>query len=454
MSSRGAADSPTRRQRNQRLLEGAFWVAVYLALSLVPLLLVLIGPRPPGRDFWTELSVALGFVGLAMIGLQFAITARFHSLAAPFGLDILLRFHREISLGAFAVVMAHPLILFIAHPEHLELLRVTTAPWRARFALLGILMLILLIVISIWRERLRIEYETWRVLHGALAVAAIAFSMLHIAGVEHYLNLPWHRALWAFMAAGAIGLLGYVRIYKPVRMLMRPYVVEEVRRERGDSWTVRLAPSGHPGPRFQPGQFAWLTLWHSPFAVEEHPFSFSSSAEHPQHPEFTIKELGDFTSAVATLEPGTRAYLDGPYGAFSYERYPAERYVFIAGGVGITPIMGMLRTMADRGETAPVTLFYAVKRLEEATFREEIEGRLTEELELEVVMVPEEPPEEWEGESGFVDADLLRRHLRRPRDGAEYFICGPPAMLDAVDVALGEVEVPARAVHMERFNLV
>jgi predicted ferric reductase len=454
MSSAGPVDRRTRRQRNRRLLEGAFWVTVYLALSLVPLLLVLIGPRPPGRDFWTELSVALGFVGLAMIGLQFAVTARFHSLAAPFGLDILLRFHREISLGAFAVVMAHPLILFIAHPEHLELLRVTHAPWRARFALLGILMLILLIVISIWRERLRIEYETWRVLHGALAVAAIAFSMLHIAGVEHYLNLPWHRALWAFMAAGAIGLLGYVRIYKPVRMLMRPFVVEEVRRERGDSWTVRLAPSGHAGTRFQPGQFAWLTLWHSPFAVEEHPFSFSSSAEHPGHPEFTIKELGDFTAAIAGLEPGTRAYLDGPYGAFSYERYPAGRYVFIAGGVGITPIMGMLRTMADRREGAPMTLVYAVKRLEEATFREEIEGRLAEALELEVVMVPEEPPEGWEGESGFVDADLLRRHLPRPLDGGEYFVCGPPAMLDAVDVALGELEVPARAIHMERFNLV
>jgi predicted ferric reductase len=398
--------------------------------------------------------VALGFIGLAMIGLQFAVTARFHSLAAPFGLDILLRFHREISLGAFAVVLSHPIILFIAHPEHLELLNITTAPWRARFALLGILMLILLIVISVWREALRIEYETWRVLHGSLAVAAIAFSMLHIAGVEHYLNLPWHRALWVFMAAGAIGLLGYVRIYKPVRMLMRPYQVEEVRREAGDSWTVRLAPSGHAGPRFQAGQFAWLTLWHSPFAVEEHPFSFSSSAERSERPEFTIKELGDFTSAVAGLKPGTRAYLDGPYGAFSYERYSAPSYVFIAGGIGITPVMSMLRSMADRGAREPVILVYAVKELEEATFREEIEGRLRDQLELTVVMVPEEAPDDWEGEEGFVDAELLRRYLPQPLEEHEYFVCGPPPMLDAVDVALAELEVPARAVHMERFNLV
>lgn len=447
-------DRGVRLQRRKRLLEGAFWVAAYVALSLLPLLLVLIGPAPPLRDFWTELSVALGFVGLAMIGLQFAITARFRSLAAPFGLDVLLRFHREISLVAFAVVLAHPVILFAAHPEHLELLRITTAPWRARFALLGVLMLILLIVASVWREALRIEYETWRVVHGALAVAAVAFSMLHIAGVQHYLNLPWHRALWAFMAAGAIGLLGYVRIYKPVRMLMRPYVVEEVHRERGGSWTVRLAPAGHAGPRFQAGQFAWLTLWHSPFAVEEHPFSFASSAAHPERPEFTIKELGDFTSGIAELGPGTRAYLDGPYGAFSYERYPAPAYVFVAGGVGITPVMSMLRSMADRGETAPLTLIYAAKRIEEATFREEIEGRLTRELDLEVVMVPEEAPEGWEGEEGFVDADLLRRHLREPLERTEFFICGPPPMLDAVDEALGRLGVPTRAVHMERFNLV
>ena len=79
--------------------------------------------------------MALGFVALAMIGLQFAITARFRHVAAPYGIDILLRFHRQVSLLAVALVLAHPVILFATRPGAVSLLNVAAAPWRARFAL-------------------------------------------------------------------------------------------------------------------------------------------------------------------------------------------------------------------------------------------------------------------------------------------------------------------------------
>ncbi|CAN5709981.1 ferredoxin reductase family protein [soil metagenome] len=436
-----------------RLVQGAFWIGVYLFLSLIPLALILIGPTPPGRDFWTEFSVALGFVGLAMLGIQFGLTARFRRVAAPYGLDIMLRFHRQISLFAFAIVLAHPLILFAAHPEHLALLDLADAPWRARMGILAILGLVFLIAISLWRIPLGIPYEVWRVLHSALAVAVLAFALLHAIGVGYYLDLTWKRALWAGLAAGAIALLGYVRVFKPVRMLMRPYEVDEVIEERGDSRTVVLRPVGHEGMRFRPGQFAWLTLWHSPFSIEEHPFSLSSSAQDPERPAFTIKALGDFTSSIQYLTPGTRAYLDGPYGAFSVDRYGGDHNVYIGGGVGITPIMSMLRTLAERGDRRRHLLIYATKEWEGATFREELD-ELQEKLDLRVVYVLEEPPEEWEGEAGFVDAELLDRHLPEDRERAQYFICGPPPMLDAVDRGLNEQEVPVTNIHMERFNLV
>jgi predicted ferric reductase len=70
-------------------LTGILWVLVYLLLALAPLLIVATAHPPAGRPFVVELSVALGFVGLAMMGLQFALIARFKPVAAPFGIDAL-----------------------------------------------------------------------------------------------------------------------------------------------------------------------------------------------------------------------------------------------------------------------------------------------------------------------------------------------------------------------------
>ena len=124
--------------RTQRILQAIFWIAVYIALALAPLLLLLIGPKSPRQGFWQLLSVALGFAGLAMMALQFVLTARFKTLKAPYGSDIVYHFHRQISLVAFALVLAHPLILFVADPRTLGLLNFVTAPWRARAAVAAI----------------------------------------------------------------------------------------------------------------------------------------------------------------------------------------------------------------------------------------------------------------------------------------------------------------------------
>ena len=158
-----------------------------------------------------------------------------------------------------------------------------------------------------------------------------------------------------------------MRIVKPLFMLRRPYRVAEVRKERGDTTTLVMEPDGHPGFRFSPGQFGWLTLWGSPFKITGHPFSFSSSAEVADgRVEMSIRNLGDFTSVIPTVPVGQRVYLDGPYGAFTIGN-PADMHVLIAGGVGVTPMMSMIRTLADRGDKRPVILLYGSKDWESIT---------------------------------------------------------------------------------------
>ena len=435
-------------------MRGTVWVIVYLLFILAPLFALLLGTWPAPRDFWTEVSVALGYAGLAMMGLQFGLTARFRYVTDPWGEDVIYHFHRQISLIAVGLVVAHPLILFVVRPELLALLNSITAPWRARFAALSTYSLIALVVTALWRAQLNIRYETWHLSHIVLAVVAVAAGLLHMVGWSFYLTDPWKQALWIGLTIFWIGLLGYVRIVKPLFMLRRPYRVSAVREERGDTWTLVMRPDGHPGFRFSPGQFGWLTVWGSPFTITGHPFSFSSSAAVADgRVEMTIRNLGDFTSAVHKVPVGRRVYLDGPYGAFTIDRNPADMHVLIAGGVGITPMVSIIRTLADRGDTRPVILLYGSKDWESITFREELEA-LKARLDLTVVHVLVDPPTDWTGEQGFINAEVFKRHLPPPYAAHEYFICGPDVMMDAIEKALSELDVPLSKYHSERYSFV
>ena len=449
-----AAETVRRQEPPPSNLRGTVWIVTYLLFILAPLFALLLGSHPPARTFWTEFSVALGYSGLAMMALQFGLTARFRYVTEPWGEDVIYHFHRQISLVAVALVVAHPVILFIARPELLVLLNSFTAPWRARFAALSTYALLALVATAVWRTKLRLSYETWHLMHLVLAVAAIAAGIAHMVGWGFYLADPWKRALWIALTFVSLGLLVYVRIVKPLFLLRRPYRISEVRQERGDTWTLEMQPEGHAGLRFRPGQFGWLTVWGSPFKISAHPFSFSSSAAAADgRLAMSIRKLGDFTSQIDGVPVGRRVYVDGPYGAFTLGN-PADLHVLVAGGVGITPMISMLRTLADEGDKRPVILLYGSKTWEEITFREELEA-LEARLDLKVVHVLENAPAGWPGERGFITAAVFKRHLPPGYAKHEYFICGPGVMMDAIENALGdELKVPISKYHSERYSFV
>ncbi|RSL14717.1 putative ferric reductase [Edaphobacter aggregans] len=431
----------------------AVWIVLYLLFILAPLFALLAGSLPPARDFWTEFSVAIGYAGLAMMGLQFGLTARFRYVTEPWGEDVIYHFHRQISLIAVALVIAHPIILFAVRPELLVLLNSFTAPWRARFAAMSVYSLIALVVMAIWRVKLKISYETWHITHILLAIIAVAAGLAHMVGWAFYLVSPWKRTLWICMTIFWIGLLFYVRIIKPLFLLRRPYRIAEVHKERGDTATLVMQPEGHSGFRFTPGQFGWLTVWGSPFKITGHPFSFSSSAAAPDgRVEMTIRNLGDFTSTIHTLPVGKRVYLDGPYGAFTVGN-PADMHVLIAGGIGITPMMSIIRTFADNGDKRPVILLYGSKDWESITFREELDA-LKDRLNLTIVHVIRNPPADWTGERGHITAEVFKRHLPPPYADHEYFICGADVMMDSIEKTLDELHVPISKYHSERYSFV
>ena len=108
--------------------------------------------------------------------------------------------------------------------------------------------------------------------------------------------------------------------------------------------------------------------------------------------------------------------------------------------------------MADRQDVRPVLLFYGNRDWDDVAFREELE-RLEDRLTLAVVHVLERAPDDWAGETGYVTADVLARHLPPGHRRFQYFICGPDPMMDAAESALIGLGVPPERVHSERFGM-
>ncbi len=426
-------------------------LAAFVAVLLLPLALTLGTVKPGAQGRVVVFADALGFAAMSLLALQVVTSGRWAATTRAFGLRVVLLLHRQAGRAVLLLVLAHLGLLLADDPRRLALLDVATAPGRARAGVLALVGLLALAATSIWREALRRGYERWRRLHLGLTGLVIGAAFLHVLWVDAYTSLPAVRWSVLVLTLAAAGALFWSRVARPYATAVRPYRVAAIHPERGDAVTLELAAEAGAGLRFAPGQFARLRPAHAPYGLDDHPFTLSSSAARPDRPSFTVKALGDFTSAVAGLRVGEAVLVDGPHGE-AVDEAPARRgRLLLAAGIGITPAMSVLRTAAARGDGRPHLLLYGSRTWADVTFREELvalERRLPA---LHVVHVLSRPDGAWGGERGRVDGALLTRHA--PRDVAAWsaLVCGPPAMVADTTAALVALGVPARAVQAEGF---
>ncbi len=448
-----ASDSSIGKTGHRTQWRAVFWLGAYITLAMTPLVVLLLAPTPAKGGFVWDMGIALGFSGLIMLVLQFFITARLRRPAAPFGMDVIYYFHRCLAYALLAVVLAHPLLLVISNPAVITDFSLQHLSWAIVSGMLALGLLLLIVVSSVWRTLLRLPYDIWRVVHLLLSISVVVLAFIHMWTIDYYSSTPLVKGLWLLIAVSLPLIVFQVRLYRPLRLTRTPWQVAQVTEEAGNCWTLTIEPDGHKGFDFQPGQFCWLSISHSPLSMQEHPFSIASAPQADGSLQFTIKELGDFTSTIGDTEPGTRVYVDGPYGIFSCERHPqAPGYVFIGGGIGIAPLIGMLKGLSQRSDTRPHVLFSAHSEWDRIPRRDEILA-LGERLNLTVVPVLESPPEGWDGESGYITTDMLKRYLPDNYRDYHMFLCGPPVMLDAVRDCLDELQVPPTQIHSELFEM-
>ncbi len=437
----------------QVIIRIILWSLGYVALCLLPMTVALFGPSPEGRDFLIELGVALGMVGYVMLAIQFFTTGRISWIAPYFGSDAEIRFHRETGILALLFVFLHPAILIFADQEYLKYFDPTENFLRAVFLSLGSIALILIIVLSIWRVAIGLTYEWWLLTHGILACGVLVVGLAHALQVGHYVGEIGNQVVFIGLAILALGAYGYIRLLKPFRIRARPWKVIEVRPDCPEVYRLILEPDGHDGIDFRAGQYAWITIGRTKFVAQQHPFSFMSSDRQRDRVEFGIKQVGDFTGDVHAVSPGTPAYLDGPHGAFISDPR-AEGLFCVVAGIGVTPVLSILRTARDQGDKRPMRLIYANPDVEHIPFFDDLES-LSKDLNLTVIHVIEHAPEDWSGEVGLVDDGLIERQLHQMKvTDVECFICGPVPVIEIAEKALSGLDVPQWRIVSERFDLV
>lgn len=431
------------------LFRGVVWFGLYLLLALLPLLAAMwADPYNAPRPWQLEVALALGFIGFALMVLEYTLVARLHAAAEPFGTDALVSFHRLMGLATVAFALAHPAML-----ELVPGLRADRAV--AGSGLLALLALLILAATSIWRRRLGLRWESWDRIHRACAALAVLSTLAHIGLAQGYARSG--PAAWAVLAFALLfaALLLRFRLWRPLRLRARPWRVLSNQDAGGSARLLRVAPDGHPGWRFRPGQFAWLITGRSPFSIQQHPISLAGDAEAADgHLEFGIKALGDWSGEVVPrLAPGDRVWVDGPYGAFTPDREPAQGFVLIAGGIGVAPMRAILLSLKSREDPRHIVLIVAAHDRERVVFREELEA-LSRSMAVTLVYVFEAPAAGDVAEAGLLSREVLAGHLPPHVEHYQCFICGPPPMMDLAESLLLDLGIAPARIQTERFEVI
>jgi len=210
------------------------------------------------------------------------------------------------------------------------------------------------------------------------------------------------------------------------------------------------------GFQFTAGQAVELMLIDPPETDDEGNFRTFSIVAAPSENMLTFAtRLRDtaFKRVLRRMTPGTPMQVDGPFGSLTLHQNRDKPAVFLAGGIGITPFISMIRDATGRADPRPLSLFYSNRRPEDAAFLAELTALQQRHSSFQFVatMVEmEKSSREWPGERGYIDAAMLRRHLPA-LDGPIYYAAGPPRMVAAMREVLVKAGVSGDDVRTEDF---
>lgn len=199
---------------------------------------------------------------------------------------------------------------------------------------------------------------------------------------------------------------------------------------------------------FKPGQYFQVY-------VNDDPHTFSiASAPHEDGLLFAtrIRESSAYKQALDKLQEGDSIEIGEVGGQFVLPRDPAEPIIYLVGGIGVTPVRSMLVHDSRKNHDRPITLLFSNQMPETAPFFDELEAlKLSRYMFIGTMTRMQDSQVEWSGETGYIDADMLRRYVG-DISLPVYYVVGPPRFVSAMMTMLADANISRRNIVMEEFH--
>ena len=413
------------------------------------------GSMPVLSEMLVGVGSLFGLLATYLFLTQFILISGSKFIEARWGLDRLAGSHANNGQVAFYILLLHVAAVVVGYnirqgggASDIPLTYVEmgkTLPGVV-FAAVALWIFVSIILSSIVMDvRKRLSYELWHFIHFATYLAVL-LPIFHQLSLGATIAQPWFRTFWIALFSSSFGVIIWSKWLRP--LLMYSYYrfeVDKVVDEADGVRSVYIRSKRLPKFSWQAGQFAfwWAPvkgLWYQP-----HPFTISS-AQKEGVLRFTPKAIGSGSEAMQRLKPGDPMIIDGPYGRFTSVVSSGKKRLFIAGGIGITPIRAMLGEYTSADD---VLVYGAQTKADLAFYDDIVKWVKKNKLSLQVVLSQGSMKAAKKGritteEIQSIAPDYLQRDI---------WICGPPPMMDAIETQLLEEGIDAGLIHTERFKL-
>jgi ferredoxin-NADP reductase/DMSO/TMAO reductase YedYZ heme-binding membrane subunit len=403
---------------------------------------------------------------LTLVFLMLALTVT--PLRKITGWNWLIFSRRTFGLYAFFYGCLHFLIFFGLSLDHpFSVTNALSEMLKRKYLFVGITALLLMVPLALTSTNAMIKRlggPRWRALHRLVYVVAILGVIHFYMQVKADVRLPLDFAAVLTVLLGFRLVMSWRRP-KPVPMAAAkakppgiwsgPMRVVSIVEETPDVRTIRFAdPRSQILPfKHLPGQYLVLSLFINGKKVNR-TYTIASSPTQSKYCEITVKreEKGQVSRLLhKAVHQGDVVQVSAPAGRFTFDGAQAASVVLIAGGVGITPLMSILRYLTDHRWIGEIHLIYSAKTPRDIIFRRELHDLQTRCLNLRVhVTLTRAEGTDWTGRKGRITAELLMQAVpdlvRRP-----VYICGPASMMAPTIQLLRELGVPGGQIKSEAF---
>jgi predicted ferric reductase len=398
----------------------------------------------------------VGLIAVVGVLTQFILIGREVWIEQLFGLDKLARVHHILGQITYIFIILHPILIIQSYSMLTgksfiqQDIAILTNFEDTLQAAAGVFLFTIVVATSIYIVRKKLKYETWYYVHliNYLAVLLIWGHQLKVG--EDFLVQPNFTLYWYLLYAFVFGNFIFSRFIRPAKSFFKHrFYVQKLLSEPADTTSIYITGKNIEDFKYQAGQFVIVIFLAKGYYWQKHPFSISKAYDG-KNIRLSIKASGDFTKTVSNIPVNTPVWIDGPLGIFTSKIIKSDKILFIAGGIGITPIRAMLEELGPKAKD--MILIYGNKTKQDIVFFEEL-SQLSQKYNFPIYHILSNITVAEPGfEQGFVDKDKIVSHVKDLTE-REIFICGPPIMLTKLVPTLKDLGVQSKNIHYEKFSL-